>query len=130
MATHAGKEGLVQIGANTVAEVTDWSIEESMNPIDDTELSDTARTHKAGTTTWTGNLTCHRDETDTNGQGALTIGASVTFNLYPEGNTSGDTYKTGTASVTKIGLSTAIDGLVEVTFEFLGNRALSESTVT
>jgi hypothetical protein len=39
------------------------------------------------------------DETDTHGQQAMTVGSSITFNGYPEGSSSGDTYKTAAAIV-------------------------------
>ena len=90
MANHKGSEGAVYVGANAIAEITDWTMEETMRPIDDSELGDTADTHQAGPTDAGGTVVCWWDETDTNGQEALTIGASVTLNLYPVGNTSGD----------------------------------------
>jgi len=129
MATHAGKEGVVYIGANQIAEVVDWSIDHTMSPIDDSNLSDTDDTHLAGTQNWSGSITCHWDETDTNGQGAMTIGASVTLNLYPEGNASSDVYFTGTASITSIGRNASRQATVQATYGFTGNGALTQATV-
>ena len=129
MANHLGSEGTVKIGANDVAELKSWSINETMNPVDDSNIGDTAKTFKSGSTEWDGSVDCFWDETDTNGQGALTIGASVTLNMYPEGATSGDTYYTGTALVTSINRQSAIDGIVEASFSFKGTGGLSESTV-
>lgn len=129
MATHQGKEGSVEIGANAIAEVTAWSIEQSVNLVDDTNLADAAKTHLVGQTSWSGTVSAHWDETDTNGQVALTIGASVTLNVYPEGDTTGDVYFTGTATVTRIRTQTSIDSVISAEFEFTGNGALSISTV-
>ena len=129
MATHAGKEGTVKIGANTVAEIRTWSIEETTNTAPDTTLGDEWETHLVTTKAWTGQLECFWDETDTNGQGALTSGASVTLNVHPEGDTSGDTFYSGTATVTTITRQANNEGLVEAAFSFTGNGALSESTV-
>lgn len=128
MANHTGSEGTVKIGANAVAEVTGWSLSHRANTIDDSELSDAAETHKLGRTSWDGSVDCHWDETDTTGQGALTVGASVTLNLYPEGATSGDTYYTGTATVTQIERSASIDSIVSAKFSFKGTGVLSSST--
>ena len=100
MTTHTGSEGTVKIGANIVAELRNWSVEEQADTIEDTAMGDTARTYLTGLTQWSGSLDCWWDETDTNGQGALTIGASVTLNLYPEGDASTDIYFSGTALVT------------------------------
>ena len=129
MTTHAGKEGVVKVGANTVAEVTDWSLNESANPIDDTELADDWATHKVGLKSWDGSLTAFWDPSDTNGQGAMTIGASITLNLYPEGADSADTYYTGTCTITGKGREAAKDGMVSASFTFTGNGALTETTV-
>lgn len=130
MATHAGKEGAVYIGANQIAEVIDWSVDESMTPIDDSELSDTWDTHLAGPQNASGQMTCHWDETDTNGQGAMTNAASVTLNLYPEGNSSGDVFYTGTVSITSIGRSASRQGTVQAVYGFTVNGALTQSTVS
>lgn len=128
MANHTGSEGTVKIGTNTVAEIRSWSIEESADTIEDTAMGDTARTFRTGLTAWSGSLDCWWDETDTTGQGALTVGAQVTLNVYPEGATVGDTYYTGTAIVTGISRQAAFDGMVEASFSFQGTGALTEST--
>ena len=129
MATHKGSEGVVKVGANTVAEVRSWTIAESADTLEDTSMGDTARTFKSSLTTFTGSMDVFWDETDDTGQGALTIGAEVTFNVYPEGDTSGDTYYTGTAIVTEVSRTAAFDGLVEASISLQGTGALSESTV-
>lgn len=129
MATHHGNEGKVYLGANQVAEIDGWELSQSIETADDTAMGDTARTHLTGKYSWQGSITCLWDETDTNGQVAMTVGASVTLNLYPEGNDSGDTYYTGTATITSRSHPVAQDDVQRVTFEFLGNGALSTTTV-
>ena len=69
------------------------------------------------------------DETNTTGQGALTIGAAITLNLYPEGDTTGDTYLTGAAIVTGRTVNSSFDGLVEMSISVQGNGALTETVV-
>lgn len=128
-ANHKGSEGTVKIGSNAIAEIKGWEINESANTIDDTELSDSAETHQVGTTSWTASVDCYWDETDTNGQMAMTIGASVTLNLYPEGATSADTYYTGTATVVGIGRAAAINGMVGANYQLKGTGALTKGTV-
>jgi predicted secreted protein len=129
MATHAGSEGTVKVGANTIAEIRSYSIEESADTLEDTTMGDVARTYKSSLTTYTGTIDVLWDETDTTGQGALTIGSSVTLNLYPEGASTGDVYYSGTAIVTGRSISGAYDGLVEMSITVQGNGALSQSTV-
>jgi hypothetical protein len=80
-------------------------------------------------TSWDGSVDVYWDETDTNGQVAATIGASVTLNVYPEGDASGDAYYTGTAIVTGVSRTASFDGMVEASITFQGSGALSASTV-
>lgn len=131
MATHTGTEGSVEIGANAIAEVRSYSLTEEGETADTTTLDNTSgwRTHKHTLKAWNGEVEAFWDETDTNGQVALTIGSSVTLNLYPEGSTSGDNYYTGTATVTQAEVSAAVDGIVETKFSFQGNGALTRGDV-
>jgi predicted secreted protein len=129
MATHTGSEGTVKVGSNAIAEIRSFSIEESADTLDDTTMGDTARTYKSSLTTYTGSVDVLWDETDTTGQGALTIGAEVTLNLYPEGDASGDTYLTGSAIVTGRTINSTYDGLVEMSISVQGNGALTQTTV-
>lgn len=130
MATHAGKEGKVKIGSNLVAETRNWNLTETGNTSDTTAMGTTAETHLFTTSSWEGAISCWWDETDTSGQGALTVGASVTFSVYPEGDSSGDTYYTGTATVTQTNPTASHDGVVEASFSFKGNGALTIATVS
>ena len=129
MATHTGSEGTVKVGVNAIAEIRSFSIEESADTLEDTTMGDTARTYKPSLTTFTGTVDVLWDETDTTGQGALTIGAEVTLNLYPEGDASSDTYYTGAAIVTGRTINSSFDGLVEMSISVQGNGALSQTTV-
>ena len=129
MATHTGSEGTVKVGSNAIAEIRSFSIEEQADTLDDTTMGDTARTFKSSLTSFSGSVDVLWDETDSSGQGALTIGASVTLNLYPEGDATGDTYLTGSAIVTGRSISSSYDGLVEMSITVQGNGALTSTTV-
>ena len=129
MATHTGSEGTVKVGSNAIAEIRSFSIEETADTLDDTTMGTIARTYKSSLTTFTGTIDVLWDETDESGQGALIIGASVTLNLYPEGDSSGDTYLTGEAIVTGRSVNSTFDGLVEMSISVQGNGALSQTTV-
>ena len=130
MATHKGSEGIVKVGSsNVVAEIRSYSIEESADTLEDTSMGDSAKTYKASLTSFSGSLDVFWDETDSSGQGALSIGAEVTLNFYPEGDSAGDTYYTGSAIVTGVSRTASYDGLVEASISVQGNGALTESTV-
>jgi len=129
MATHTGSEGTVKVGANTIAEIRSFSIDETGDTLEDTTMGDTARTYKSSLTSFSGSVDVFYDETDTTGQGALTVGSEITINAYPEGDTAGDTYKSGSAIVTGVSLSSSFDGMVESSITFQGNGSLTTTTV-
>ena len=128
MATHTGSEGTVKVGANTVAEIRSFSIATTADTAESTTMGDSWRSFSTTLKGWSGSLDCFWDETDTTGQGALTEGATVTLNVYPEGATTGDKYYTGSAIVTGVTINSSFDGLVESSITFQGDGSLSFST--
>ena len=91
--------------------------------------SDTSKTYNTtAIKSWSGSANAFWDETDTNGQVALVVGAAVTINFCFEGKTTGDTYASGSALVTEVGVSSSKGGLVERSFSFVGNGVLTWST--
>ena len=129
MATHKGSEGTVKVGSNAVAEIRSYSLEESADTLEDTSMGDSARTYKSSLTSFSGSVDVFWDETDTSGQGALTIGSEVTLNVYPVGDASGDTHYTGSAIVTGVSRSASFDGLIEASVSLQGNGSLTSTTV-
>ena len=129
MATHIGRDGVVKVGANDVAEVRSFSINQTADTVEDTTMGDTARTRLVTLTSFDGSLDVFWDETDTNGQVALGVGSNVTLALYPEGDGAGDTYYSGTANVTGVSISTSVDGMVEASITVEGSGALTTTTV-
>ena len=128
MAVHKGSEGVVKVGSDTVAEVTGFSFDETSDTIESTALSNTARSYVADYVTFSGTVDCMWDETDTSGQGAMTVGSTVTLNLYPEGSGSGATYYTGSAIITSISRANAMGSIVTASFSFQGANALTSAT--
>ena len=129
MAVHKGSEGTVKVGVNPIAEIRSYSLEESADTLETTTMGDTARTYLPSLSTFSGSVDVYWDETDTTGQGALTIGAEVTLNIYPEGDASSDVYYTGSAIVTGVTRSGSFDGMVEASISVQGTGALTSSTV-
>ena len=130
MGTHAGSEGKVFIGTNQVAEVKSWSMEVTSDTVDASVIGTQWRKNQATIKGWSGSFDAFWDETDTTGQGALSAGATVTLNLYAEGNASGAKYWSGDVIVTSISYSASFDGIVEASFSFTGTGALSQQTVS
>ena len=129
MANHKGSEGVVKIGTDTVAEVKDWSFDETADTTEDTVMGDSARTRKSTLTSASGSVNAFWDETDTAGQGAMTVGAEVALKLYPEGATTGDTFYSVSALITSISRSAAFDGMVETSFSWDANGGVTAATV-
>jgi hypothetical protein len=130
MATFSGSDGVILVGTNQVAEIRSYSIDETMDTLEDTAMGDTTRTFKASLKQFSGSADVLFDDTDTSGQGALTVGSSVTINVQMEGNTTGDHKLSGTALVTGRTISASYDGLVEASISFQGSGALTEGTVS
>lgn len=128
MATHHGLEGVVKVSSATVAEVRSFEIEVQQDTADDSVMGDTWHTHLTGLKSWSANVECLWDETDTSGQVALTIGTSASLTLGPEGATSPDVVYTGTATVKSIGVAVSHDGVVTRRIAFEGNGALTIGT--
>jgi len=129
MATHVGTSGVVKVGANAVAEVVGFNLDETNDTVEDTTLTDTAKSYLVLRKDATGTIECHWDETDTTGQEALDVGSSVTLNLYPEGADSGDAYYTGTAIVTGASVAVTIDGVISRTFNVQFSGGVTHTTV-
>ena len=126
MATHLGKEGTVQVGSNAIAEIRSFSIDETIDVVED--MGDSSKTYLASIKDFSGTVDVLYDETDTNGQTALSVGSSVTLNFAPEGTTSGDVKLTGTAIVTGKSVTSSFDGLVESSITVQGTGGLTTGT--
>lgn len=129
MANHIGNSGDVTITAAVVAEVLDFTLSEGVEIVDNSAISDAADTHLAGTTNWSGSVNCFWDETDAAGQESMTIGASVTIHLRPEGAGTTNIDFNGTATIESIERSTARNSIVTASFTFTGNGALSRTVL-
>lgn len=127
-ANHTGSEGIVKVGTSAVAEVRGFEFTEQNDIIEDTTLTDTSKTFRPGVKGWSGSVSCWWDETDTTGQEAMTNGAEVTLNLYPEGATTGDIYFYGSAIIANIQRGNPMNGIVNADFQFTGNGALTRGT--
>ena len=128
MATHHGKEGVVTVGGTAVGELTSFTLETTGDVVEDTSLSDATKSFVTGRTSFSGSLEMHFDESNTE-QETLIAGASISFVLLPEGNTSGDASYTGTGIVTGMSINNSMDAIVSRTVTFQGTGALTVGTV-
>lgn len=129
MATTLGKDGLIKVGTNTVAEILSFELTEETSLVDDSQLSDDDATYLADMGSWSVSGEAHYDPSDTGGQAALTSGASVTLHLHPIGATTGDPDINGSAIVKSLKVNNQKGQTVRFSFEATGNGALTHGTV-
>jgi len=128
MATHHGKEGVVTVGGTAVGELTSFTLETTADVVEDTQLSDAAKSFLTGRTSFSGSLEMNYDEGDAQ-QETLVVGSEISFVLLPEGNTAGDQSFTGTGIVTGMNITNGMDAIVSRSVTFQGTGALTKSTV-
>ena len=128
MATHHGKEGVVKAGGTGIGELTGFTLETTADVVEDTALTDAAKTFLAGRTSFSGTLEMNYDETDSPQQ-TLTVGSSIDFVLLPEGNSSGDESFTGSGIITGMSVTNGMDAIITRSVTFQGTGTLSRGTV-
>ena len=127
MAIIRGNGGIVKIGTVTVARVMKFSIDESMEPIESTDLVTDDKTFLPGDKSWTASVTCQWDAADTTGQGAMVLGAEVALHLIRDGDaaTPADDVN-GQALVIGIGSGNEKGSIVMQEFQLQGTGPLTK----
>jgi hypothetical protein len=128
MATHHGKEGVVTAGGTAIGEITGFTLETTADVVEDTQLTDAAKSFITGRTSFSGSLDMNYDEADAQ-QETLVVGSEISFVLLPEGNSAGDQSFTGTGIVTGMSITNGMDAIVSRNVTFQGTGSLSKSTV-
>lgn len=96
-----GCGGVVKLGANAIAEIVDWTLDQAASEEDISIINNNcdARTD-AGITTHTITLNGFLDPTDSTGQGAMEVGTSgLALTLYPSGDAVGSPTREATGGV-------------------------------
>lgn len=132
MSTIKGNAGVVKVATNAVAEITGFTVTETVGVVEDTVIGDTARTYVSdGLPTWTAAVNCRHYAGDTTGQAALLIGASVSLEFYPAGTGTGAEKLSGTGIVTNRQLGEVANGqIVPLALQIQGSGALTHGTVS
>lgn len=129
MAISTGKDGDVLIGANSVACIENWSIDESAPVAKVTCMKDAYAAQDAGIPEWSGSIGVVFDPTDTNGQGAFVIGASLSGVFRHVDATTGSPEWTGTIIISGIGTQASPTDYNKQSYTFVGDGALTKGTV-
>lgn len=129
MAITTAADGVIKVGSAAVAEVTGYSIEHTSDTVESTVIGDTARTYEPTLKSFTASLDVQWDPESASNQDDLVVGTSVTFQIYPEGEASGDTYYTGSGIITGRTVSSATGEMVTASFSIQGSGDLTITTV-
>lgn len=124
MAVLKGISGSIKLSTNTVAEMSNWELSVDQEFIDTTAFGDSMREQTPSFASWSGSASGKLDITDTNGHVALQTawlgGTTVTPRFYIDATH----YYDGDAYV-NASISTAVDGIVEVSYTFTSAGALA-----
>ena len=132
MAVVTGNSGVVKFALlndtlAAVGEVRSFSIEESADTVETTAMGDTHRTYLKTFTTGTVSVDALWDNNSaTSEQDVFDVGASVSFDIYPTGETTGESYS-GNGIVTSKSLTSSYDGLVEASYQVQITSAVTQS---
>lgn len=135
--TKAGTGGAVKVGTETVAELRSWSIEESADTVEDTNMgSGGIRSYKATHKTWSASADVYiaYDDASAGIENFTTeLSASATVTSIVVGSTyswtffadsTGDGY-VGSGIVTGVSRSQTHDGMAEMSVTIQGNGGLT-----
>ena len=128
MAAINGQAGSVKTGANTIANMGDWSLTLDADVADITTFGATGSWRQKLPTVkqWSAKFTGRFDSADTNGQVVLIngLGTSVALDFNVDGT---HKWSGAAAIITSIAPKSTATGVVEVDFGVTGNGALTYS---
>jgi len=132
MSMQHGREGLIHIATVAVGHLTSWSYSESVDEVDVTAMGDTAKAYQGGLRDGSLDIECFWDAADAGQEDildGLAAGTEITVNIYPSGvTTSGESYYTGSITITSNEVSSGVGDMV--TAKFSGRGFLTLGTVS
>ena len=131
MAEQKGIDGIVKVGANSILNVTSFSLEETTETIDVTSMGDGNRVVLPTFVGFSGSFDGYWDQTDASlnhdavTEPVIRAGQTIAFEFYPAGDTAGNMYYSGSAIVASVSRSSSYDGAVEYSVSFEGTGDLT-----
>ena len=123
MAAMSGTNGKVTNGANTIANMMDWSVALKGTTVDVSAFGGSGWGASIGTIkTWTGTMSGNFDPTDSLGQVALNAGLAGAFTVFFY--TDAVHNWTGSAILTDIAFTSSASGVIKVVYTFAGSSSL------
>lgn len=128
MARHSLKNMVVKFGSSVIDGTRQMDIEETVSETDLTAAGDSWQDHDTGIPGWTATLNVLLDHAAGANQ-TLRAGDVVTFSGYTEGDATGKTFFTGSASVLSHKAGGSYNGEATRDYSLKGKGALSISVV-
>lgn len=128
MAVGHGLAGVLKLGTATVLQVQDIKVDTSIELASKAVMGDVWDTFLAGLSTGKLSADCLFDPADTTGQEALTLGASGTLNVYPQGTATGKRYLQVPVVVESVGYAIPMNSAVKRSFGVRINGAPTWAT--
>lgn len=131
MARIHGKGGEITIdSSNAVGHIQNWTLDVQGKTDEAYSMGDDWTDNEVTYKSASGNFEVYMDDSDA-GQIACEVGGQVAMNLYPDTNTSGKKYRTGTVKITAIQENGNKDGFVSRTINWVNTSGgITEQTVT
>ena len=124
MAAIKGKDGVVSIAAQPVAQVKSYSITESTETAETTVMGNNSKTHVPTIKSWEGSVDVVYNSQEFTDTDLLPGGAEVALILYPAGT--GNNYN-GSIIVTSMEVTGETADVVSATINFTGTGDLARS---
>lgn len=129
MARHSGKNGTIKNGTDELDGLVSWDISEKVGDVDLSAAGDAWRDHDTTIKEWDGSITLRLDH-EAAAKQTLRAGDVISFMGYTEGDGTGKTYYSGSATIIDHGIDLTYDGEVSRKYSFKGKGALSVAVVS
>lgn len=127
MPFYKGRDGVVKVGTAALGHVQNWNVDVSADEVRGWGMGDEWDSGFTTVKRWSGSVEVYLDATDESD--TLAVGDEVSLDFYPGGESTGNTYLSGTAAILSLASSGAKDGIPMLTVNFSGKGALSKTTV-
>ena len=129
MSNIVGNSGIIKIGNTAIGSVVSFSLTLTGDQVESTILGDAWRTMLPTLKSWNGSVNLYFDSADST-QALLLPNALLTFELFPEGEGTGNYKSTGSAYIATVDEGNDLEAVVNRDVTFIGSGELVISTVT
>lgn len=124
-----GTSGTIQSGSTVVGGLTEFSIDQATEVVEDTELGDTAKSFIADRTSWNASATVMYDKDDS-GQDLMLNGAEMVIHIIPAGDATGNEDFSGDVIITGVSMPVAAGAMVTQAFTMQGTGVLAIADIS